>query len=110
MWGIPGLNVRWRSADESFSPRPDNKEDEEKKSTKGKKVGGGGGKVRNFISKLMVTIQRMETDSKENMIFRTFYIFILVFESDLHNLEKRFLNIQNLIILIKHGLLNYNAR
>ena len=56
MWGIPGLNVRWRSADESFSPRPDNKEDEEKKSTKGKKVGGGGGKVRNFISKLMVTI------------------------------------------------------
>jgi hypothetical protein len=56
MWGIPGLNVRWHSADESFSPRPDNKEDEEKKTTKGKKVGGGGGKVRNFISNLMVTI------------------------------------------------------
>jgi hypothetical protein len=66
MWGIPGLNVRWHSADESFSPRPDNnKEDEEKKTTKGKKVGGGGGKVRNFISKLMVTTQRMETDLKE---------------------------------------------
>ncbi len=56
MWGIPGLNVRWHSADESFSPRPDNKEDEERKMTKGKKVGGGGGKVRNFISNLMVTI------------------------------------------------------